>query len=76
MEALSKKIDTGAFKTDVDLLFDKLSIEQKLSLFNLNIDLMNLESRSEIEETTTKLWYNLNKEMKQILIINIKRNSA
>ena len=67
MKMLEEKIKEN-YKTEVDKKFETLSIEQQMRLFNLDMNILNIEPLEAIKERTKSFWYGLNKEIKNALI--------
>ena len=68
MKSIRPKIDNAYLKSELDVRFDQLSIEEQLSLFNIPKDMLNLELAEDLRQKTRGLWYGLNDEIKKVLI--------
>ena len=75
MKLFSERLDTKVTqsKSGLDLLFESLSLNKKLFLFNLPI---SLSKSVDIVEQISKLWYNLSESEKSSLWHNSFRNKV
>ena len=69
MKRLKEKIEDKN-KTQIDVEFDKLSIEQQMKLFNIKLSMLDMETTQELRDKTKNLWNCLNPEIKQALMEN------